>query len=662
MRGPVNSRRQAPEVASPVNGLWKSAAEDYFLGQEKVLRPEYSRRDIDARRDIDTESMRSGASGQGYISSQQVSSLAGEIQALEARCEGLESRNAWLNTKVLQSKNTHIASMLNLITSTTKRSCFDAWRKVMMEDHLEFQLNQQTESLDQCQKVAKDLGTALAKEQDLRGNVEANLQSLREEIRNVTVSNENLQQHIAEQQARARHLERQLREAENHMGLAHNDAMNVGTHVSGYDRKTKELDVQHKQALDELRRSGQYTALQVMEAQSQGGPSSQEQVMESRRSRSEAKLTLRQVQGLLPNGGGGGGEVREGRVRDAQGYMRDRTRDTSPERAGFMYDENTMRASHSVPALSSGDNRGPRGAVYVQPPLRNSQSDLRMSQEMASSLPEVTGMAARRGDMGNTIEYKYAVGTNSDDGEYDHPDGSQVGGQDRLASWALKGGPSVGRSGNTPDSSNSPPARGPHQGGFQLPRGQGFSILDEPGGGGSPTMKQGRGSAQGSASVRPGPAPMASPPHGGSMQLLGAGPMQATKVIVPGSDVRASRASDRALSPGHHIFNALDRNHDGVVTRAEFEAAFGQATAPAPSQTTFAGMAPGTMPAVAKAAPGNMVFSPQRIAIPSLAARAVPMPLATPSIPVAAAPTGQSFTGTEPWWAVRRGPQSPSAG
>lgn len=596
MRGAATMRGKEGATKEHNTNFWKTSMGEWF----DTMQPrEWSR-------EFDAESSRSGASGlTAHVSSKQVSSLANEIQSFESRCAWLESRNEWLTEKMIASKKNFIRSVLNGSSNLLKRNAFDGWRKAMTEDHLEFQLHQQTESLDQCQRVAKDLGSALGEEQDARKQLEAALQTLRDEIQSVTASSQSLQQHIAEQQAQTRHLERRLREAENHMNRAHSDAANVASHVGFYERRVKELDVQHKQALFELQRTGQYTPVQAIEAQIKGSTNSAtEHIQESRRARSEAQTTLKQMQAILPSpatmpGAGMGSRVSPGLLLPG----RDRDRDASPERErpGFLYEDVGLQGSQSMPLLPSSDPRL-AASMMVAPPTQY-RADLRATHEPWANLPEVTGH--RVSDVGQEVETRRV----REDESPDDPD--MLGrrrqndvAQDRLASWTL-GDASPSRTGRCSGASDG---------------------------------------------ERRGRAPSTGTGAGAFAQAVATSPL--------GQDSQATNGT-LAAPPAHGSVSLLPGSAPGPALSPQHGGARPNILRPTPVQGPPVVMS-GTLPAMAKAQPGG-VLMPRVQVPPLLAGRPVPIPIVQqpPAIAKAGAP-GAAY-GAEPWWVVRRGAQSPGA-
>jgi len=106
----------------------------------------------------------------GYVavnaSSNKARVLANDIDEIEQRCIYLEERNRDMNDKMLRSHRMFIERAMVSTSKNFGGVVFRAWVKAMTLIGLENQLEQQTVSLDKCQKVANELGQALARQQE----------------------------------------------------------------------------------------------------------------------------------------------------------------------------------------------------------------------------------------------------------------------------------------------------------------------------------------------------------------------------------------------------------------------------------------------------------------------------------------------------------------
>jgi len=115
-----------------------------------------------------------GRNGAGYdqmarqvrTSSNKAQVLANEIADIEQRCDYLEERNRWLNEKMIRSQRAFIEKAMVSQSKNFAGIVFKGWKDSLNLLGLENQLEQQTISLDKCQQVAKELGAALAREQE----------------------------------------------------------------------------------------------------------------------------------------------------------------------------------------------------------------------------------------------------------------------------------------------------------------------------------------------------------------------------------------------------------------------------------------------------------------------------------------------------------------
>lgn len=183
--------------------------------------------------------------------SSKLSSLATDIDELETKCGFLEHRNEWLTGRLLKSQQRFIERTLMGNSKVLLHRYLEAWRDVLKELLLERQLDEQTSTLDRCQHVAKELGIALAQEQDARRASEVAYRSLQDHLRQVREHERRLRQKYEDQQAELELLERRVHEAESCLARSRADAQAVIESANAYDRRQREKELEEREAKEE---------------------------------------------------------------------------------------------------------------------------------------------------------------------------------------------------------------------------------------------------------------------------------------------------------------------------------------------------------------------------------------------------------------------------
>jgi len=180
------------------------------------------------------------------LPSSKVANLAGDIEELETKCNNLESRNVWLTNRLLKSHQKFVEGTLSGNVKVRLRRSFEGWREVIRDRHLEKQLDAQTASLDQCQRVAKELGAALAQEQDARRQSQANHQAMKEDLQRILLQEQKLKKQYEDQHVQVEIMERRVLEAENCLIRSRADAQAVVDSANNYERLKKEMEYEEK--------------------------------------------------------------------------------------------------------------------------------------------------------------------------------------------------------------------------------------------------------------------------------------------------------------------------------------------------------------------------------------------------------------------------------
>mmetsp|Transcript_34586 Transcript_34586/g.88047 ORF Transcript_34586/g.88047 Transcript_34586/m.88047 type:complete len:260 (+) Transcript_34586:111-890(+) len=218
----------------------------------------------------------------GILPSSKVANLASDIEDLETKCNYLEQRNVWLTNRLLKNQQRFMEKTLGGNAKVKLRTSFAGWREALKEIRLESQLDQQTNSLDQCQQVARELGAALAGEQDSRRDGEAKHRNMKDDLQRAMLQERKLRQQYQDQQVQLDIMERRVQEAENCLIRSRSDAQAVIDAANNYESRRRDLE---REAKDESRRDGRKGQANSLEY--------------SIMLRNEANATMKQVAPLL---------------------------------------------------------------------------------------------------------------------------------------------------------------------------------------------------------------------------------------------------------------------------------------------------------------------------------------------------------------------------
>jgi hypothetical protein len=169
------------------------------------------------------------------------SQMVSEIAAIEQRCEFLEQRNKWLTEKLLRSQRSFIERTMMANEKGMYRTCFKMWKDCLDLMRTEHQLEQQTASLDKCQQVAKELGQALAREQEVSRKESEARRQLEIENEQLADTTERLKQFADKQELQNKLLQRQLTMAMQGLSGVKSDAQASIDTVDALQARIKDL-------------------------------------------------------------------------------------------------------------------------------------------------------------------------------------------------------------------------------------------------------------------------------------------------------------------------------------------------------------------------------------------------------------------------------------
>jgi len=216
--------------------------------------------------------------------------LANDIEVLEDRCNALEARNAWLTKKLMNSQRRIMERTLSGNSTVVLRRTFKAWLEAMNELNLEAQLDAQTMSLDQCQRVAKELGQALAQEQQIRQGYEESHRGVHAELDAALAKQRKLKEVYEKQELEIKAMEKRVAEAESCLMRSRLDAEAVIESAKLYEKRRKDLEFEVRDTADQQQARGGIGYLDPMEA--------------CKRLREESKVTVQKANKLLENRAG----------------------------------------------------------------------------------------------------------------------------------------------------------------------------------------------------------------------------------------------------------------------------------------------------------------------------------------------------------------------
>eukprot|EP00931_Biecheleriopsis_adriatica_P092420 TRINITY_DN66228_c0_g1_i1.p1 TRINITY_DN66228_c0_g1~~TRINITY_DN66228_c0_g1_i1.p1 ORF type:complete len:329 (+),score=92.02 TRINITY_DN66228_c0_g1_i1:27-989(+) len=175
------------------------------------------------------------------VSTTKVKHLATDIEQLEDRCDFLDQRNRWLTQRLMHHQRAWTERNLLGFDRWLVEESFKAWKAMNKELMLERQLEEQTSSLDACQQLARDLGSAIAREQAARAQAEGASQSLKGDIKQMQQLEADLARKQEEQRAEIERLQRHLREAETCLNGSKRDAQALLEVIVGYESRAKDI-------------------------------------------------------------------------------------------------------------------------------------------------------------------------------------------------------------------------------------------------------------------------------------------------------------------------------------------------------------------------------------------------------------------------------------
>jgi hypothetical protein len=161
--------------------------------------------------DIASDDGRNGAYGiNSYSSSAKAQNLASEIAGMEQRFDYLETRNKWLTEKLLGTQRAFIERTMVGSSKIILKQSFKAWCDVLDMLRYEKQLQVQTDDARKCQQVAKELGAALAREQEVSRNHQEMRMQIEAQFTELVEANATLKQSTDKQAAQITVLQRQI--------------------------------------------------------------------------------------------------------------------------------------------------------------------------------------------------------------------------------------------------------------------------------------------------------------------------------------------------------------------------------------------------------------------------------------------------------------------
>lgn len=143
-------------------------------------------------------------------SSSKASQLAREISTMEQNAQFLEERNRWLTDKMLMHQRQVVEKAFNMGAKTVMKNVFQGWCSILEVLKYDRQVDQQTKSIKQCQLVSRELGAALAKEQEASRKHLTACQQLEADIQEVAAANQQLVLLSQQQGAQIEMLRRQM--------------------------------------------------------------------------------------------------------------------------------------------------------------------------------------------------------------------------------------------------------------------------------------------------------------------------------------------------------------------------------------------------------------------------------------------------------------------
>lgn len=189
--------------------------------------------------DISPSSLRDHSS----LPSSKVAVLVSEVDDLETKCNQLEQRNSWLTTKLLRSQQSFVEQWLLGHTKVNAARAFRGWRNSMEELKLERHLEEQTDNLDQCQRLAAELGATLTQEQAARNSSEAEYRGMQDDLQRALQQEKKLKSQLQAHQMEVQLLEQRLQAAETCLQRSRGEAQRVLEAHMAYDERKRKPDM-----------------------------------------------------------------------------------------------------------------------------------------------------------------------------------------------------------------------------------------------------------------------------------------------------------------------------------------------------------------------------------------------------------------------------------
>jgi hypothetical protein len=215
-----------------------------------------------------------------FKSSAKVHDLTAEIKELENRAIWLEARNQKLSESLMKMQATTVSQSMGNDKKQMRVRVFKAWVEASGEIKLERHLEEQTKALEECKRVAMDLGKALKHEQELRMVAEDAANQLKEQLGSGHASNDAVRNKIEIQLSKKALLQKRLKTVEEHVELKRGHARAVVSEGDRYESRRRDLEKQHNRG--EEKQQHLYS------------------VVDSQHLRDEARETMQQVRELLP--------------------------------------------------------------------------------------------------------------------------------------------------------------------------------------------------------------------------------------------------------------------------------------------------------------------------------------------------------------------------
>lgn len=129
---------------------------------------------------------------------------------MEQNFQYLEEKNKELTAQLMRRKADTLRRTFTTDSKNMIKKVWEAWTSIRNLCRYEQQFEEQTRSIKKIKEVSRELGTALAKEQEVAYKSQHACQQLEADIENAAAANFELQQHTENQAAEIELLERQM--------------------------------------------------------------------------------------------------------------------------------------------------------------------------------------------------------------------------------------------------------------------------------------------------------------------------------------------------------------------------------------------------------------------------------------------------------------------